>query len=699
MIFLNPTVLFGFLAASIPILIHLLNLRKLKKIEFSTLAFLKELQKTKIRRIRLKQWILLALRILLILLLVSAFARPTIESVTLGGASSAAKTSSVIILDNSFSMSKITNKGSYFNIAKAAAKKLIDNLNSGDNISVLAAADGKHDLIGYSNPEHLKSLVDNIEISDRTFFADEVLARAVNILNESKDFNKEIYLLSDFQLSSFPQNAIEKIVVENSDLVKFYTFDFNDHGINNTAITDLSVNNQIFELNKKIEFNAELENFSERDYDNLVVSLFINGERSAQKSAAISSDEVINLNFETVLMKSGVLDVIAEIEDDDILQDNKRFLNIFVPEKFNVLIAYENKSDAHFISTALNYSADEKLIQTDEVLLNNLLSKNLNDYDIVFVITGGEDFNYTDLLISYFNDGGKIVIIPSSDAEQVYLNNFVQRFDLGTIVSLVELSREEKPIKADSFDELHPLFTNLFETDKREFNPPEFYKYFRTNSSSSSGTIISFEDKSPFLLEKKNDDGALFLFASSLTLDWNDFPVKGLFAPLIIKSVFYLTQQKESEEKATAGMPLSIDLREKKSPQIKASGPDEMVEYITSDTLTNSRFLQYNNTSKKGFYKFYSGEKLIDFKAVNVDKKESETNFLTEDEMEKYLSETGFENIFPLDIESNYIEDIYQSRFGSELWKYFLIAALAVALIEMYVSKSSKKDLAELENK
>ncbi len=699
MIFLNPTVLFGLLAASIPILIHLLNLRKLKKIEFSTLAFLKELQKTKIRRIRLKQWILLALRILLILLLVSAFARPTIESVTLGGASSAAKTSSVIILDNSFSMSKITNKGSYFNIAKAAAKKLIDNLNSGDNISVLAAADGKHDLIDYANPEHLKSLVDNIEISDRTFSADEVLARAVNILNESKDFNKEIYLLSDFQLSSFLQNASEKIVVENSDLVKFYTFDFNDHGINNTAITDLSVNNQIFELNKKIEFNAELENFSERDYDNLVVSLFINGERSAQKSAVISSDEVINLNFETVLMKSGVLDVIAEIEDDDILQDNKRYLNIFVPEKFNVLIAYENKSDAHFVSTALNYSADEKLIQTDEVLLNNLLSKNLNDYDIIFVITGGEDFNYTDLLINYFNDGGKIVIIPSSDAEQVYLNNFVQRFDLGTIVSLVELSREEKPIKADSFDELHPLFTNLFETDKREFNPPEFYKYFRTNSSSSSGTIISFEDKSPFLLEKKNDDGALFLFASSLTLDWNDFPVKGLFAPLIIKSVFYLTQQKESEEMATAGMPLSIDLREKKSLQIKASGPDEMVEYITSDTLTNSRFLQYNNTSKKGFYKFYSGEKLIDFKAVNVDKKESETNFLTEDEMEKYLSETGFENIFPLDIESNYIEDIYQSRFGSELWKYFLIAALAVALIEMYVSKSSKKDLAELENK
>jgi len=698
MIFLNPTVLFGLLAASIPVLIHLLNLRKLKKIEFSTLAFLKELQKTKIRRIKLKQWILLALRILLILLLVSAFARPTIESVTLGGASSAAKTSSVIILDNSFSMSKITDKGSYFNIAKATAKRLIHNLNSGDNISVLATADGRQDLIGYANPEHIKSLVDNIEISDRTFSAEEALLRAVTILNESKDFNKEIYFLSDFQNSSFPQNAMTELEIENPELVKFYTFNFDGRGIDNIAITDLSVNNQIFELNKTIEFNAELKNFSERDFDNLVVSLFINGERSAQKSTAITSGQTVNVNFETVLTKSGVLDVIAEIEDDDILHDNKRYLNISVPEKFNVLIAYENKSDAHFLTTALNYSADEEQIQTDEIFLKNILSKNLNEFDVLFIIAGKEEYSYKDLLEDYLKTGGKIVIIPSSNAEQVYLNDLMQRFDLGTIVSLVELSREEKPIKADSFDELHPMFTNLFETEKRDFNPPEFYKYFRTKNSPSSGKIISFEDKSPFLLQKKDNSGALFLFTSSLTLDWNDFPLKGLFAPLIIKSVFYLTQQKEIEEKIIAGMPVSVDLRKKNSPQIKVSGPDDMVEFITSDTLTGSGFLQYNNTSNRGFYKFYSGDKLIDFKAVNVDKKESETNFLMDDEIEKFISETGFKNVFPLDIESNYIEDIYQSRFGLELWKYFLIAALIVALIEMYVSKSSKKDLATLEN-
>lgn len=67
MIFLNPSILFGLLAATIPILIHILNLRKLQKVEFSTLSFLKELQKSKIRKIKIKQWLLLLLRTLIII--------------------------------------------------------------------------------------------------------------------------------------------------------------------------------------------------------------------------------------------------------------------------------------------------------------------------------------------------------------------------------------------------------------------------------------------------------------------------------------------------------------------------------------------------------------------------------------------------------------------------------------------------------
>ena len=69
MTFLNPFVLFGLAAAAVPLLLHLLNIRKLRTIEFSTLAFLKELQKNQMRKVKIRQWLLLILIILLLLLL------------------------------------------------------------------------------------------------------------------------------------------------------------------------------------------------------------------------------------------------------------------------------------------------------------------------------------------------------------------------------------------------------------------------------------------------------------------------------------------------------------------------------------------------------------------------------------------------------------------------------------------------------
>jgi hypothetical protein len=125
MTFLNPAVLIGLLAASIPVIIHLLNLRKLKRINFSTLAFLKELQKNKIRKVKIKQWLLLALRVSIILMLVLAFSRPALRGTTIGGVASSAKTTAVFILDDTFSMSVVGSRGSYLNSAKETIKEVL----------------------------------------------------------------------------------------------------------------------------------------------------------------------------------------------------------------------------------------------------------------------------------------------------------------------------------------------------------------------------------------------------------------------------------------------------------------------------------------------------------------------------------------------------------------------------------------------
>ena len=104
---------------------------------------------------------LLALRILIILLLVAAFARPTVKNVSLGGAASAAKTSAVIILDDTYSMSIVTDRGSYFNQAKQAAKSLLEEFQEGDEVSIVLIS-GKSKVEATSNFSSLKNIINNI---------------------------------------------------------------------------------------------------------------------------------------------------------------------------------------------------------------------------------------------------------------------------------------------------------------------------------------------------------------------------------------------------------------------------------------------------------------------------------------------------------------------------------------------------------
>ena len=308
MTFLNPAVLFGLLAASIPILIHLFNLRKLKKIEFSTLAFLKELQKNKIRKVKLKQWILLALRVLIILLLVFAFARPTLKGLAIGGTTSAAKTTAVFIIDDTFSMSVIDNQGSLLNQAKAAAKSLLKNFQEGDEAALILVSQSNESEVGLSKSKvDIQKSIDAIEPSYQSGILHNSITKAVQILSQSKNFNKEFYILSDFQSGRL---ADEKILSEFSqgldERVRVYAINYSGKEVYNLGIDDLKINTQIFEKEKPVNFSVTVTNYSTRSVDNVIVSQFVNNERIAQVSANLGAGESKVLNIEaTVTIQDG----------------------------------------------------------------------------------------------------------------------------------------------------------------------------------------------------------------------------------------------------------------------------------------------------------------------------------------------------------------------------------------------------------
>ena len=700
MTFLNPAILFGLLAASIPIVLHFLNLRKLKKIEFSTLVFLKELQKTKIKRIKLKQWLLLLLRIAIILFLVMAFARPTVKNFSIGN-SSAAKTTAVIIVDNTFSMSVVSENGSYLNQAKRIAKNLINNFQDGDEIAIIPVSELSNEVSkSTANFKQVTRLIDELQVSYLSLTLNEAMIKAAQVIYQSKNFNKEIFLLTDFQkgrIFNSPKELtdLSRMIGEST---RIYLVDLGGKEIVNLGIEEFIPNNQIFEKGKTVSFSTRVKNYSTQPISNSVASLFVNGKRSAQQSLNLAGGEVKEISFETTLADTGLVKIAAELEDDEILQDNKRFFSVSVPDKISLLILTDQTEDAKFIRLAV---ADPlKKISVTINALSQLPALNLKNYDAVIVIGSEKNYDWKNLL-DYIDRGGKAIITPGSQSTLPNIQKLCAAMHIPLPTTAIgKINSHESPVLFDKIDFQNPLFADLFKNKKLpQIESPGIYYYFKTFPGSHGKSLISMFDNSAFLSEYKVGNGKIFLFNSAPVLAWNNFPLKGFFAPLINKLIMYSASKTKEQNNYLAGDEIIADISNYSVPQIVIQKPGGIKEFVNTDSLSNKNFLTYSRADEIGTYKFYSGNKLLDYISINHDPRESITERFSDSDFEDYLKQVAIgSKLIILTPSADFSKVIYQSRFGTELWKYLLILVLLLAILESIIARSSKKELAEVAN-
>jgi len=697
MTFLNPAILFGLLAASVPILLHFLNLRKLKRIEFSTLAFLKELQKTKIKRIKFKQWILLLLRILIIVFLVLAFARPTIKSSSFD--SSTSKTSAVFIIDNTFSMSVVSNDGSSFNKAKLIAKTLVEGFNNGDEIEIIPVSrtsGKKYNLI--SDLTLIKKEIDELQLATQRTTLYETILHAGELLFNSDNFNKELYILTDLQMGSF-YNSKEELSNLNKLLsgVRIYLINISDKEISNIGIDSLSVNNQIFEKNKIISYTGYIKNYSSKPVSNSIASLFINGKRTAQQSFSLTPNETAKLNFESAVLDTGLNSALLELEDDDIISDNKRFSGFYVPSQLKVLLLYESKEDIFHLSLALKNDYNRS-IEIKETAISQTTTIDFSNYNLI-IIVGAEQFSNVEKLRSYIQNGGGTLLFPGSKSTINSLKIFSSNFGLSTPMSFVgKINSVENFLEFEKTDLQHAILSDLF-TDNlnTKIESPKVYYSLSTLKKSNERTLISLQNKNSFLSEFSLGSGKILLFNTAPILSWSDFPIKSLFAPLIQQSIFYLSSKNFNAKNILAGEEILLNLQNAKSKNIKVVLPQNRNDYFNIDLNYSQQYYSYYKSDLVGSYKFYSGSQMFDFAIANHDPKESISSYHSASDFEVFLNQVNFGGeVIVLEPGSDFLKTVYQSRLGSELWKLFILLTLLVAIIEMLVSKSSKKDLSEL---
>lgn len=695
MTFLNPLVLFGLLAASIPIIIHLLNLRKLKVVEFSSLQFLKEMQKNKMRKIRIKQILLLILRTLIIVFLVFSFSRPTIKNINIAELGSEVKNTIVLIVDDTPSMSIQDKRGELITQARKIASKILELSEDGDEVYLLKFSE-LNPLIEKFEPSSkysaLKEL-EKIEISDVSKNFYDVFVSISKILENAKNLSKEVYIITDFQTSNFSNEEIfsnlklDKSIDRNT---RIYFFKLGEKDFYNISIDSLVINNRIFELNKPISVTASITNFSNIDAKNTNSNLFFNDKKVSQKGIDLKSQSSSKFTLTGQANQYGFISGKLEIEDDDFIKDNNYFFGFYVPDKIKVLMVSETDQDLLFINLVLSQTLDENsepIFEITHTTPKYINSFNLMNYDLI-VTSLIEKINNLDRIITYVNNGGNILILPSDNSNPIAFGRALEKLGLQTING-VSGSKDIKTnyTRFKEVDLNHPIFTGIFVEKKTgRIESPKIYYSFNYKAGLKGKDIITLENNYSFLVEEKLGRGNILLFTSAMNLNWNEFPIKPIFVPLINRIGLYSNSGINNCFSFIAGEEVKLRLSKLNQSDVKLVYPDGRESVISLPKENEKDFLSVGKLTQSGIYKLIQNDKIIALISINLDSRESNLNKLDEDDLFRFANNSFPDcriKIFNPDINPEQI--IKQERYGTELWKFFLILALICLALEMII--------------
>ena len=704
MTFLNPILLLGLAAAAIPLIIHLFNFRRPRRVDFSSLEFLKELQKSTMQRVRIKQLLLLLLRTLAIACLVLTFARPTLTSNIAGSLGSQASSSIVLVMDNSRSMQMRDAQGAYYDQAKEMADALISQMKAGDEIFILPVTEDagpRGSGVGYSMPHLAREAVQDLSISPHPGSITNAWAKSVELLDNASNLNKEIYVISDFQRSSLADSVIEA----NSEAFRTYLLPVGTRVQGNVAVTNVDVLSRIIEVGQPIRMEATLVNYGEDTISGYVASVFLEGERVAQATMELEPGIPTKATFTVTPQQRGWLSGVVQIEEDAFTSDNIRHFTLNVPELRRLLLVRGEGQESGFVELALSASLTRGRVGFDLETIDeqDLPVKRLGAYNTV-ILLGPRDLSSGEIasLREYVAEGGGVLFFPGEAGSADDYNAFFSELGGGSFTGFSGVWQERQSIASFGRVELeHALFEGVFEQQSgfREQisveNPSLYYVMNYVPGSGNEQTLIQLSTRFPFLQEIRNGQGSVFLLAVAPNTQWSDLPQRGLFIPLLYRCMYYLSSTEAiAGEQLILGVPSDLRISGvAEVDRLVLIAPDEEEIVPEQRSLFGAALIELDASFElPGVYDVRGGETLLRKVAMNLDNRESDLSTYEPDEAREVIEGFSSGPVRTLDMVSSggagrVLEELQQEKTGVELWNVFLLMALIFLVIEMLVAR------------
>ena len=707
MTFLNPFVLFGLAAAAIPVLLHLLTLRKLRTVEFSSVRFLKELQKTSIRRVRLRQMLLLVLRTLLIVAIVLAFSRPALRGSLAGFSRTGAASTTVIIVDDSPSMTVHDARGTAFSRAAQAAARLIDIAGEGDRLYIDALSDLRAGSVlpPPRSAASARNALSRIAPADISVPFAAALRTLGPLLASSTDPNREVIFVSDGQASQLAGGTGDSAGAAFMATRVYLCFSPPERR-ENTAVAGGEVLTRIVTLRRPVRLRARLVNTGSEPVRETVASVYCDGARVAQQTSELPPHAGAQPVFSFTARRWGLLAGNVQIEDDAFNPDNTWYFVLDVPGNIAVLLTGPDAAATRLASLALTLGGDSLLTgniivsQTTNALLQ---AGDLSRFDVIVMCgPGGLTAEGAARVSGFVRGGGGLIFFPGNDIPQTLPALF-------TALGIPAPAGPPAAVAPGGFlsfahvDVEHPLFEGMFDTEKGkpQVASPRITKALPLAAGARGIGVIALSNGGTFLGDFTSGTGRALLFAVEAGNDWSDFPLSGLFVPLLHRAVVYAGSHAAPGAAIEPGDPLIFTARLRTFTDrdtYTIIQPDGNTRKVVPEFQASAGTARFNGgtATTAGVYRLSrdargGGEPPRDMAAaaVNIARGESDLRTATEEDIAGFCRRAG---VAPAAVSQvvpeRAAEAVREGRFGVELWKACVALAALLALAEMAVGRA-----------
>lgn len=635
--FKHPEILWALFLLLIPIIIHLFQLRRFKKTPFTNVAMLQKVVSESRKSNTLKKWLLLFTRLLLLACLIFAFAQPFSASTT-----ALQEKETVVYLDDSFSMQAKSNG---ITLLEKSVQDLIKSVGPEQVFSLFT----NHRTFKNVKLKDIQNTLLSLPYSYKQLTLDEIQLKGNTLFSKSNTIRKNLILVSDFQ------QRLSPTTITADSATSTYFVAMQPKELQNISIDSAYVNNDILE---QVSLTTLLSGGT--DGDALPISLYNSDTLIAKTAAKFAADGKSSVTFSIPANKE--IKGRLQVTDPSLNYDDQFFFNINRKEKVKVLAIGDKDTD--YLSRL--YTPNEFTLQ--QTILNQLDYSNIDKQNVVVLNNLKTIPNSLQQVLRRFREnGGTVIVIPAVGSDLDSYNQFLSGFSATKLLEEVTI---DKKITTISFD--HLLYKNVFEKEVYNFQYPSVKQFFKVTSRAPR--ILTFEGNDAFLI----GNNGFYLFTAPLNIENSNFKNSPLIVPTFYNmGVFSL---KSSDLYHIVGESGTIDIVTQLGSDNILSVSKEGNSFIPlQQNFPNKVRLEFDeNPTSDGIFDVLNNGEFLRNISFNYPREESVLN---------YMDLTNLDHINVQNSVPALFDHLQSEDSITAYWKWFVILALLLALIEVIIQK------------